>query len=355
MEVAHFIFFRDGIDGSWSSFGILVGTPPQNLRVFPSTTSSSIWVVEPGGCIHGDPTYCADSRGSEFNITNSLTWRPQGEFELLAPVESQLGLSSVAAQYGLDTVSLAWQGQGGPSLTDQLVAGFTAKDFYLGVLPLNSQPINTTDQNHPIPSVLGTLKNKTQVPSLSWAYTAGAPYRPKEPFGSLTFGGYDSTRFVRNDVTFHFGPDLTRDLTFGIQAITSGSEALLPHSIITFIDSNMPYIWLPIEACNRFESVFGITWNSDHSLYLVNDTMHENLISQNFNITFTLGSSISGGPTVDIVLPYASFDLKITLQGNGTTSRYFPLKRAQNHTQYVLGRTFLQEAYGKKSIQCILS
>lgn len=68
----------------------------------------------------------------------------------------------------------------------------------------------------------------------------------------------------------------------------------------------------------------------------------------NPTITFTIGSSTSGGPTVDIDLPYASFDLSVSypwIDQDMPTSRYFPLRRADNDTQYTLGRTFLQEAY----------
>ena len=40
----------DGIDGEWSSFTLAIGTPPQSVRVFPSTGSQQVWTVDPGGC-----------------------------------------------------------------------------------------------------------------------------------------------------------------------------------------------------------------------------------------------------------------------------------------------------------------
>ena len=170
-------------------------------------------------------------------------------------------------------------------------------------------------------------------------------------FGSLTFGGYDLSRQIPNNVTFDLAPDISRDLVVGLQTITStaanGSAiTLLPNGILTFIDSTFPYIYLPLESCQEFERAFDLTWNETALLYLVNDTLHESLIARNANFTFQIANALTGGPTVDIVLPYASFDLLASyplVAGNAT--RYFPLQRATNNSQYTLGRTFLQEAY----------
>lgn len=194
------------------------------------------------------------------------------------------------------------------------------------------------------------MRTQGKIASSTWAYTAGSPYTPKETYGSLTFGGYDRTRFVPNNLTFNFGIDISRDLLVGVQAISSGpdSQSLLPNGIIAFIDSTVSQIWLPLEACQRFETVFGLVWDADTELYLVYGTLHDTLVSKNANITFTLGKTESRGQTIDITLPYASFDLtaRYPLVSNATSSsRYFPLKRAANDKQYTLGRAFLQEAY----------
>ncbi len=79
-------------------------------------------------------------------------------------------------------------------------------------------------------------------------------------------------------------------------------------------------------------------------MYWVNDTVHQALVTANPNITFTIGNSNTGGPTVDIRFPYASFDLEAKNPFVSSTRRYFPLQRAANASQYTLGRTFLQEA-----------
>lgn len=172
----------------------------------------------------------------------------------------------------------------------------------------------------------------------------------KGVFGSLTFGGYDASRFIPNRLCFDFAPDITRDLVVGLQSITSRAAnqsitLLLPSPILTFIDSTQPFIYLPIESCRAFENLFGLVWSMENEVYWVNETLHQALLSMNPKITFTLGNSVISDPSIDIVLPYASFDLQATPAAVGKAARFFPLRQAADKTQYTLGRTFMQEAY----------
>jgi hypothetical protein len=166
--------------------------------------------------------------------------------------------------------------------------------------------------------------------------------------GSLILGGYDASKFASNNISFPFNEEDVRDLTVHIDGISlddsSASSSLLPTSIPAYIDSTVPHIWLPVEACDLFEDAFGLTYDSDIELYLVNDTQHTHLLSQNPSIIFTLGN-LTAGVEVNITLPYAAFDLSVSYPIVANSTLYFPLKRAANATQYTLGRTFLQEAY----------
>lgn len=149
-------------------------------------------------------------------------------------------------------------------------------------------------------------------------------------------------------MSFAFASDISRDLTVGLQAVSASfhgtSFDLLPQGIFTFIDSTVPSIWLPLAACQQFEKVFGLTWDETAELYLVNDTLHTSLLNNNASFTFTLGNSTAGGVVLNITLPYASFDLSVGWPIVTNTTRYFPIMRAANDTQYTLGRAFLQEA-----------
>ena len=147
--------------------------------------------------------------------------------------------------------------------------------------------------------------------------------------------------------------DASRDLVVGLNSIISTStnhpitqqRSLLPTPILTFIDSTLPYIYLPYEACKQFESTLGLTWNEMDEMYWVNDTLHESLLSSNLTFTFGIGDTNAKGPTIEIVLPYASFDLEVKYPFENKTTRYFPLQQAVNESQYTMGRAFLQEAY----------
>ncbi|KAJ4290316.1 hypothetical protein N0V90_010532 [Kalmusia sp. IMI 367209] len=351
--------YWEGNDGPWSSFAIQVGEKAQNVRVLPSTASPNTWVIYEEGCPEDAPSNCADSRGGTFNVNNSLTWIPNSIFEL--GVEENLDYN-VFGDFGFDTVTLGWQGSNQPTVKHSVVAGIADTTFsWLGVLGLNPRPTNfSTFPNSPQPSFVQLLKDQNSIPSLSWAYTAGAPYRLNKVFGSLTLGGYDQSRFSRpsetaQDLTFPFYTDISRDLLVGISSITtskttsSSSESeLLKDGIFAMIDSTIPHLWLPRSVCEAFENAFGLTWNSTSELYTLNSSQHDTLSKLNPTITFNISPDLpasSNDKSVSIAFPYSAFDLNISWPYAKETTRYFPLKRASNDTQYTLGRAFLQEAY----------
>ncbi|KAI4234105.1 MAG: hypothetical protein L6R40_006870 [Gallowayella cf. fulva] len=278
----------------------------------------------------------------------SSTWQPNGFWQL--GNERNLGLFANGL-FGNETLGLGIQGSGGPTLTDQIMAVIGTEKVYLGMFAVNPKRTNytgITEQGQA--SYMTNLKNQSLIPSLSFAYTAGASYRLKKVLGSLTLGGYDQSRFTPNNMSFSFAPDNDRDLVVGIQSISSTNQDgtthdLLPTGINAYVDSTVAQIWLPEEACRAFEKAFGLTYDPESNLYPVSSTLHKKLLAQNASITFTLGNSISGGQTIKITLPYDSFDLQAQPPFTVNATRYFPLQRAANETQYTLGRTFLQEAY----------
>ncbi|KAF4619039.1 hypothetical protein G7Y89_g14808 [Cudoniella acicularis] len=334
--------------GLWSTFVVDVGTPPQPARVLISTSNGETWVVGPEGCPakYGDD--CADSRGMTFQPDNSTTWTEIGLYEL--DLELNLGYTG-NGQYGHDTVTLGYPGSGAPSLEHQVVAGIASPDFWLGSFGLDPAPRNFTNLNDPQPSFLQTLKNTTVIPSLSWAYTAGAAYRYDKVQGSLILGGYDTSRFSPQNLTFDMYEDVTRRFIVDLASIayvpagssTTIGTTLTFEKISMFIDSTIPDFYLPIDICARFEEVFGLQWNDTSQIYTLNETMHTTMLSMNPDITFTLSNLYN--KTLDISLPYSAFDLNATFPIANQSTYYFPLRRASNDTMYTLGRVFLQEAY----------
>lgn len=104
----------DGNDGSWSTFIIRVGNPPQDFRVLPSTAGQETFVPIEDGCTATDPPNCGQARGvidfqgavsKGLQVRNSATWCQIGLYNL--NLETALGLGTDGAGlYGLDTVGL---------------------------------------------------------------------------------------------------------------------------------------------------------------------------------------------------------------------------------------------------------
>ena len=315
----------------------------------------------PLGCGAGDPADCSVLRGGEFLSSASSTWQnntaniSSNIYALL--VDPQFGYSG-RAELGFDVVSLP--GTTETVLKNQTVGGFAATDTYLGIFGINPRSSDFLNSTL-IPSYLQNLRDQFLIPSLSWGYTAGNQYRKigykrlasicwltlpgnGKTFGSLTLGGYDRSRF--NPVDGSWPIDNDTNLAVQLQSITGKGQGFLPTTITVFLDSSLPYMWLPVEAYTLFEIAFGLDWDATSSLYLVNDTLHRKLLQQNTSLSFLLSGMTRGSDTaVNITLPYAAFDLTASTSLVANATRYFPLKRATSANQYTLGQTFFQEAY----------
>ena len=251
-------------------------------------------------------------------------------------------------EFGYDQLSIRTEQGGNVTLDQQVIAGVATKDFFVGSLGLSQLPINFTQPIDSRPSLISHLKNQSLIPSLSYGFTAGASYR-NNATASLTLGGCDSSRFTPNDVSFGLGTDLGRQLVVGLEKISysdsdNTDQSLLTDGILTLVDSTVPTIWLPLDACHAFEQAFGIDYDPIHNLYLVNDTVHDKMVKQNASVTFQLANTLGSTTSVNITLPYSSFDLEVDYPIVSKPSKYFPLRRAADDTQYTLGRTFMQEA-----------
>ncbi|KAF1974313.1 acid protease [Bimuria novae-zelandiae CBS 107.79] len=338
----------DGKDGPWSSFRIQVGTPPQQVRVLPAHDQSSTWLVLGQAC-GNDAQGCGNERGRLYSYDNSSTWQETGFYDLEPWLERQVGQDG-PGYFGWDDITLGWEGDDMPTLKNQSVVGITTTDFWLGSLSLNPRPVNFTNYNNPIPSLMQNLRNRTKdpIPSLSWSYTAGAYNLAPKVYGSLVLGGYDTTHYEPNSLTFPFGGDQSFDFQVAIQSITTSltDDSLLDSGIIAYISTLVPDIWLPASVCAKFEEAFGLTWDNETELYLMNSSLHSTLLEQDPSVRFTVGPEVSGG-AVTINMPYWNFyqTAQPALTNASKPMMYFPLKRAANDTQYVLGRTFLQSAH----------
>ncbi|KAF1997695.1 acid protease, partial [Amniculicola lignicola CBS 123094] len=353
----------DGNDGSWSSFTLSIGTPGQDFRVLASTKSGSTFVVVPDGCgAEGDGEDCPNRRGAEvfrstqspgYQVEESSSWSLIGTYGV--DLENNINPNNVSGLFGYDKVALAWASENtNVSLDGQVVVGIAEPDYYMGHIPLGVPDASFSSSSDSVDPFLLQLRNASKIPSLSFGYTAGAKYRLKSVPGNLVLGGYDSTRFEPNkeDFSFTLSTDPSKMLTVGVASIMGqntlkGTFSLTIESHFSLVDSTVPELWLPKKVCDNFEAVFGLTYDEKTDRYLVNDTMHEKLKSLDPSITIKLVNSLEATSTnyTNIKLPYAAFDLQASAPIYDTPTNYFPIRRAANDSQYVLGRTFLQEAY----------
>jgi hypothetical protein len=361
-----------GIDGAWNTFSLRVGSQQRNTSVLVSTRNQQVWVVNAQACssiamvnlTHVVSTMpkqqCESSRGYLFNTSESTTFQETGYFSLQNPLaldDRMIGL------YGLETVSLGSPGNGeGPTVNGTFIGTIgtyntlATPEFWLGYIGLQSQA-KTFFQEPSHPSYITALFEAQGIPSQSFGYSAGANYRHTEAtsLGSLTLGGYDASCIVSNDMIFTPNTDgnLMVDLVGLVARTTSASDIDLLNgtNVNMNIDSTIAEIWLPIAVCKIFEDAFGLIYDEVTDLYLVDDISHRILMGLNPNVTFTLRPTTKSDTarTVQIVLPYAAFDLQASspYQGLNKTQRYFPIRRGTNESQWTLGRTFFQEAYLK--------
>lgn len=142
-------------------------------------------------------------------MNTSSTWSPNGLWQLQN--ERNLGIFANGL-FGNDTIGLGIQGSGGPTLQNQILATIGTEHFYLGMFAVNPKRTNytgVTEQGQA--SYMTSLKEQNLIPSVSFGYTAGAPYRLKKVLGNLVLGGYDQSRFTPNNMSFSFAPDTDRD------------------------------------------------------------------------------------------------------------------------------------------------
>ncbi|KAH8681564.1 aspartic peptidase domain-containing protein [Xylariales sp. PMI_506] len=361
-----------GIDGNWSAMSLLVGEPAQEVDVTVSTTLAEIWVVEPGGC--DNSALCTAARGNVFNSSASTDWDSLGLWELGLDYldlvgNGDYGMELVQAYDSISKLKTSFQ--------KQIVAGINETGFYTGFFGVGITPGRFGDVVEESP-IAALVEADDVIPSHSYGYTAGAYYGnggSGTPM-SLTLGGYDQNRFVSHGTTFSLNstsrlPEvLVRAITASVTSLddapaqwNSSTESLLSfdESVTALIDSSTPYLWLPTATCDRFASALNLTWNETFGLYLFSsDATFTSFSEPGLSFVFSLssfdnldnyGEPLEVAGVVNITISANAFAQTLrypfmNLIGYGDAAiPYFPLKRAENGSQIIIGRSFLQEAY----------
>lgn len=177
----------DGNDGKWSSFFVRIGTPEQSFRVLPASRHGEIIIPIDEGCRKIGIPKCGDLRGAfpfqgkdsmGFMTNETKSWHNIGLYGM--DIRPEIGFDANAL-YGLDTVGLQVANSGGPTMDNMVVAAVAVPTVFVGQFGLSPKPSNFSQLDHPQPSYIQTLKDKKEIPSVSYGYTAGAYYSEAQP------------------------------------------------------------------------------------------------------------------------------------------------------------------------------
>ncbi|KAF3072379.1 hypothetical protein CFAM422_005490 [Trichoderma lentiforme] len=396
-----------GIDGNWSTIKVLLGSSSDLVNVLLSTSLSEFWAVGPGGCLkstspsrldrvppllarslpgagHKRPSinqgadsglieepHCTAARGGIYTPYGSKHWSSMGIW--------QLGLDYLGyggnGQYGLDTVNAySTITDIGFGMSNVLMSAINTTDYYLGFFGLGITQGNFGHEvaQSPLTQAVHTFG---WIPSYSYGYTAGASYRNMPV--SITLGGYDTARYVPHSIDFTLTPqdNMPRALIRGIEA-TANNSAAKPkkwpsettslsgwnNSFTALIDSTTPYLWLPNVVCDEFANAFNLTYNKTFDLYtLTNEQYNSYGSSDSFTFVFSFssfdnhdnfGSPLDVPGLVNITVPMRAFVSLLqypfmhqAIKYGDPAVPYFALRRSENDSAIIIGRSFLQEAY----------
>lgn len=171
-------------------------------------------------------------------------------------------------------------------------------------------------------------------------------------FASPFLGGYDKEQIRGNSIKFDIDPDnktLEVPLREVIASTTLQNSQTSLHpgngSVTMRIDSSTSYLWLPTDMCDASTEAFGLIERADSGFFLVNATTQKRLMQMDPTLTFTIGHGATNSDSLSFRFPYSAFNQYVGAPYYGFNVSYFPIRRAANGSQYVLGRAFLQEAY----------
>lgn len=315
-----------------------------------------------------EETHCMSARGGIYSPKDSKQWSSWGRW--------QLGLSYLGyggnGLYGLDTINAY------SPITDiafgmgnVLTAAINTTDYFLGLYGLGITQ-GRFGNNVGESSLAQAVKDFGWIPSYSYGFTAGAYYKNMPV--SATLGGYDTERFVAHDSDFTISQEdnLPRPNVRGIQVTSTNAPSHWNSStqIISdygnffsaVIDSSTPFLWLPPTVCDNIASAFNLTYNETFQLYtLTNDQYQSYSTSDDHTFTLSLSSidnhdnfglPLSVPGVVNITLPIKAFVGTLqypfqreTIKYGQPAIPYFMLRKSDNETNTILGRSFLQESY----------
>lgn len=366
----------DGDDGKWSTFVVNIAGDGegkgQNFKVLMST-SSPITLV-PAKMDWCSTDECAKRRGVMdvgalgLDTTDTAAYSTAGLYALPFNKDSMYWWSrglllpssngTLNGAWGSTNVGLGAASRQSITIQHQYVATYYFNDFFMGSLGLCAGAVSLNGASGPA-FLSGLAAVTTKVPSSSYGFTAGASYRNggNGVTGNMVFGGYDRSRLVTEQVVIITMPNKQNNtLIVGVNSILYQPDPNVQQGVTSLtnpknggfsaiIDSTLPYLVLPDDICDRFVEKFNLGFDKNTGLYTINSTAHDLNKQQNATVRFKISSRPQDSEQhTTIAFPYDAFYLQASDPIYTNTTYYFPIRKSTNGF-YILGRTFLQEAY----------
>ncbi|KAF4632153.1 hypothetical protein G7Y89_g5982 [Cudoniella acicularis] len=357
---------------------VAIGTPPQNLDLFPGGYFASR--------IHGSALCPAsgacDARNSGLYNPNTsstvVTTTATGPENVNITFQDNTNIFGVNSSLFFDNLKLLSSDQ---DVSEEFVPGFDMEivtagynvlpsgrtyPLQVGVLALGTQDANQSWPRVGLPNFNGTylpssLFEQGLVPSNSYGLHIGSS--SLEIPGSLWIGGYDQTRIVGPVTAQAYGfmslPIDLLDISIGTAVGNSpfsfpSKSGLLAEGNATIgpflnveVNVEVQYMYFPKSTCDAIASNLPVSFRADLGLYIWNTSspQYETIISSPafLGFTFRLNDSVSQNLTINV--PFALLNLTLTSPIVDTPIQYFPCRPVLDFRVYSLGKAFLQAAF----------
>ena len=365
-----------GPDGPWQAVSVQLGTPSQDLDLFPGGVfQSNVFMNQ----------LCQD--------TNSLPCGSGGLFDPSSTDNTSISYEDTSTKLssGWTSGAMLLSSSSVISIRPTLqIAGLTVANFSVAMFAKISMVY--PDGNYPLqigtlslgpiiyqPWSSNSLLNATLVPG----YLSSQNVIPSNSFGlhvgiaaaalkldlSLWLGGYDASRIVgpvssqstQDDAASEFVIDLL-DIGIGVNnggspfsfssqygLLSAGNSSISKdQSLSILMNPTTPYLYLPSSTCAAIASVLPVTYNAAKALYFwdVTDAQYARIVESMTFLSFIFRGS-DGNLTINV--PFSLLNLTLQKPLVSTPTPYFPCQPPQapdnSTTYYSLGRAFLQAAF----------
>ncbi|KAL8243764.1 hypothetical protein R6Q59_010022 [Mikania micrantha] len=322
---------------------VTIGTPQQQFSLVLDTGSSDIWVYAPESaqsCSTCTSAYFDPSKSSTLSTLPNL-----GTFSIRYGTPN----SGVTGYYASDTI-----GVGGASVSQTFGIATAAhsgdpKGGIFGVGPAGGQS-RTASGRTPYPGFVDTLFAQKLISSRTYSIFLNDKTPYDEATGTITFGGYDSSKWAGNLVKFPLvepapNGQITLDIDEPSLSYNTGRGdveiAAVSPSYTVLLDTGTALSRIPVAQFAAIAQGIGAQPISGATVYSVPCSLAQQSGGVAFKFSGSSGSVTVSVPWKELVLSNSYDDLPYGTCLFGM----LPYSAATADGLYILGETFLRSAY----------